>query len=130
MTPKADPEDTRWQLSTAHILSEIRAERDRQRVGEGFSRSHDDNHRAGVLARAGAAYAFVGSLDAHVRDKLLTDKGIGTHERQALVDLFPWPIGLFKMKDTARRCLIIAAAFIVAEIEKIDRARERSEGRD
>ena len=39
--------------------------------------------------------------------------------------LWPWPFGLFKPKETRRRELVIGAAFFVAEIEKIDRARAR-----
>lgn len=101
------------ELQTAQVLREIAGERDRQIHGEGFSREHDDAHVPGALARA-AAYAYWGAMLATAMKPL----------RSYLRFLWPWHVDLFKPKTCARRALVVAAAFIVAEIERHDRAKK------
>lgn len=100
-----DPTD----LSKA--MSDVMNERDRQWNEEGWTPEHDDQHVKGELARAGAAYALstacwrLGELDT-VRA------------------LWPFEWSWFKPSDD-RRELVKAAALIVAEIERLDRAVAR-----
>jgi hypothetical protein len=86
-------------------IDEIAAERMRQIESEGWSAEHDDEHRGGELALAGAAYA---THAAAFRDA------------EALV--WPWGRKWWKPKNP-RRDLVRAAALIVAEIERLDRAK-------
>jgi hypothetical protein len=96
------------------VIRDIVQERTRQIEVEGWSADHDDEHVAGDLAAAGAAYAAyaaggVGKLD----------------ERDAIHDRYRtlyWPFDDADFKPTnPRRDLVKAAALIIAEIERIDR---------
>lgn len=83
------------------VCEEIKAERLRQQRQEGWSHAHDDSHVNGELADAAAFYASV--------------KNIG--------DLWPWDSDWIK-EHKRRRQLVIAAALIVAEIERLDRCND------
>jgi hypothetical protein len=89
------------------ILEEIAAERGRQMEEEGWTPLHDDDHVAGELAKAGGCYAIWSAS---------TNRGKAGHPVQ-----WPWSPHWFK-PTTPRRDLIKAAALIVAEIERLDRA--------
>jgi len=102
------------------VIHEIDAERKRQINQEGYTQRHDDQHTSGALVFGGAVYAcFAG------------DELSGEHpkERDGVIEYYRkrWPFApnTFKPADDPRRTLIKAAAMIVAEIEKIDRAREQ-----
>jgi hypothetical protein len=83
------------------VIDEVAAERQRQITGEGYSRAHDDHeHDDGSIAIAAACYA----LPLELYD----------------VDIWPWA-GRINRKDR-RRDLVRAAALLVAEIERLDRA--------
>jgi hypothetical protein len=97
------------------VIEEVAAERRRHVEVEGWTEAHDDEHGNGELARAAAAYAFHSSAHSYGNDRRLFD--IVRIARK----LWPWGAGWWKPKD-ARRDLIRAAALIVAEIERIDRA--------
>lgn len=113
-------------MQTVRVLEEIRVERDRQRVGEGYSREHDDRYKPGELARAGAAYALFSSFADGLRATLLGEQRDFSWPRLTFARVWPWPLPLFKPKSERRRELVIAAAFLVAEIERIDRAEKRA----
>jgi len=81
---------------------DVLAERRRQVEAEGWTPHHDDCHNKGELANAAACYAA----------------GI------AIVDLWPWSRDWWKPRSH-RRNLVKAAALILAEIERIDRAAQR-----
>ena len=87
-------------------IDDVVDERQRQIGAEGFDAMHDDEHARGDLAVAGACYAL--HTDAH------PDAGDPPPE-------WPWEPQWWKPKDT-RRDLVRAAALIIAEIERIDRA--------
>lgn len=89
------------------VIEEIAAERQRQRDKEGWTDEHDDQHTDGSLATAAACYAMSGAG--------LTQTG---RIRQAL---WKWAPKWWKPKNK-RRDLIRAAALLVAEIERLDRA--------
>lgn len=86
------------------ICREIRDERYRQVDVEGFDAQRDDEYDDGFLSRCAAAYAVEGIVWSHIPTTL-------------------WPFDGWHYKPTTRRRnLIKAAALIVAEIERLDRA--------
>jgi hypothetical protein len=93
-------------------ISEIAAERMRQQQKEGWTKHHDDTHIHGEMARAAACYALhtTAADDPHPSEIVFTCNWY-----------WPWQGHWWKPKD-ARRDLIRAAALIVAEIERLDRA--------
>lgn len=95
-------------LMTA-VIDEIAAERQRQRDSEGWDDAHDDAHTDGSLATAAACYAMSGAgcqpaFIARVKSSI-----------------WKWAPTWWKPKNK-RRDLVRAAALIVAEIERLDRA--------
>jgi hypothetical protein len=87
-------------------VADIVKERCRQIESEGWTPEHDDAHAHGELAGAAACYA-IQSTDHWAKIQIPT--------------LWPWAAGWWK-PTTPRRDLIKAAALIVAEIERLDRA--------
>lgn len=83
---------------SAAIL-DVLQERQRQIEVEGWSTDRDDENRAdGSLARAAACYAVGDS------------------------SVVWWPRGWIFKRASARRMLVKAAALLIAEIERLDRA--------
>lgn len=100
------------------VIAEIAAERRRQIEVEGCTPEHDDRWIRGELAMAAATYA-------------LTAAGLVRLDGPTEINppvVWPWDREWLKPKDR-RRDLIRAAALIVAEIERLDRAAP-TEGRD
>jgi hypothetical protein len=95
-------------MSQAEI--DVLAERQRQIHAEGFDEAHDEKHEEGQLALAAICYAI--PLD-------MWDEGF--QEKY-----WPWGNEWFKPKDY-RRDLVRAAALIIAEIDRMDRAMLDSE---
>jgi len=91
------------------VIAEIAEERKRQIEVEGWTPENDDQHDGGQMARAASCYAF----HATGPSDIYTDLGPPT--------IWPWHLNWWKPKNP-RRDLIRAAALIVAEIERIDRA--------
>jgi hypothetical protein len=85
----------------------VLTERVRQVEEEGWTPEHDDEHDEGMLAQLGACYALhaAGQKDWWIRHYLLG------HEQQS------W----FKPREM-RRDFVRAAALLLAEIERLDRA--------
>lgn len=102
------------QHSRNSIHFEILAERLRQIYEEGFDTSHDDEHDAGELSGAAAAYAL------HAADALHPQSQGDAFRNGEIPDGWCWDENWFK-PTTPRQSLIKAAALIVAEIEKLDR---------
>lgn len=96
---------------TDRVIGEIRAERNRQQNDEGWTPEHDDAHVNGEMASAAACYAIAGNTGLGPADIRLN-----CHEA-----LWPWEDHWWKPR-AKRRNLIRAAALIVAEIERLDRA--------
>lgn len=99
---------TQTNVDSMAIAAEITKERCDQVAHNGWSREHDDMHDKGELAEAAAAYAIISTQQE------------GANEIAA--DL--WPLEWYGMepKEDRRRNLVTAAALIVAEIERLDRA--------
>jgi hypothetical protein len=83
-------------------IEEIYAERRYQADIAGCTLEHDDEHDNGEIGAAASAWA---------------------HPQQLVM---AWGAALDKRSETRRRQLIIAAALIVAEIERLDRAEAKA----
>jgi hypothetical protein len=95
----------------AAVIEEIVAERARQINQEGWSRDHDDTHADGEMAVAAACYASAPSMVRIEREWVKPDTPKD----------WPWRHSWWK-PGARRRNLIKAAALIIAEIERLDRA--------
>lgn len=93
------------------VITEISAERERQIQCERWLPSHDDQHTDCELSAAAACYAAHNSGGFGIHD--YDDNGVPKQ--------WPWAPEWWKPKDP-RRDLIRAAALLVAEIERSDRA--------
>lgn len=107
------------------MLAAIENERWRQITVEGFAPLNDDRHAHGQLSAAASCYTKFASLVLGANEaKRQGDKNV-PHVTRGCPPFWPWTPQWWKPK-TPRQDLIRAAALIVAEIERIDRA----EGRD
>lgn len=115
---------------TSEVLADVRAERVRQMHVEGWTEEHDDQHAAGEMARAAACYALA-AVDTKPLCATLGANFAGNTVwggQVALTTLlWPWAAKWWKPKDR-RRDLVRAAALIVAEIERLDRAAGKPQG--
>lgn len=98
------------QLSQA--ARDVLAERHRQISIEGWTPEHDDAHGDGGLASAAACYALHTEPIGNVGDYLR---------------FWPWAAEWWKPRDR-RRNIVKSGALILAELERIDRARANQEG--
>ncbi|CUJ50224.1 Uncharacterised protein [Achromobacter sp. 2789STDY5608633] len=99
-------------LSDSGALRDLLAERARQIQVEGFSLERDDSYINGELAQAAACYA----ASSQSRDI------------SYMSHLWPWAKEWWK-PGTTREDLLKAGALVLAEIERIDRARVDYAGR-
>lgn len=108
------------------VIEEIAAERTRQITKEGWTHAHDDSHSDEELAMAAALYAAPRPL-----------YDLKRHGGCCPIPFDPWPWREYDANNSyhgvvmvrmgfkphgRRRRLVIAAAMIVAEIERMDRA--------
>ena len=99
-------------------IDDIAAERLRQIGAEGWTFDHDDAHFRGELTLAAMAYCHsAATLSARGRDDTSVLRG---HP----ATYWPWDRRWWKPL-TRRRDLVRAAALIVAEIERLDRAASK-----
>jgi hypothetical protein len=103
------PVDHTW-FSQAAL--DVLAERQRQISAEGWDAAHDNEHWDGSMAQAAACYALGND---------------GVSGKREFVSLWPWDRSDWKPKDD-RRNLVRAAALILAEIERLDRASGSADG--
>ncbi|MBS7545672.1 hypothetical protein KHC19_21470 [Ancylobacter oerskovii] len=101
-------------------MIDVMNERDRQWNEEGWTPEHDDQHADGELALAAGSYC-----EGAARPTLLRRVAGAAF---TVPRLWPrgWSLDWWKPKDP-RRDLVRAAALIIAEIERIDRAAARAE---
>lgn len=86
-------------------VQEVLAERQRQIDVEGWTPEHDEDHKDGSLAVAGACYAL---------------NYPGVNIGSVIESLWPWADSWWK-PTTRRRDLVKAGALILAELERLDR---------
>ena len=99
---------------------DVIAERNRQITVEGYDLQHDDAHRNDEIA----AYATFYTMPPAVRDWPAEETGYGATWGDAII-----PVGWWPPKPCDRRQqLVKAAALLVAEIERLDRA-DKAEGK-
>jgi deoxyribodipyrimidine photolyase-like uncharacterized protein len=101
-------------------IEDIAAERRRQIEVEGWDAEHDARHSQGEIAFAAACYAAPETI---YRIEMLCS-GRDYEPKPRFSDAWPWHYTWWKRKDR-RRDLVRAAALIVAEIERLDRAAEK-----
>lgn len=97
------------------VIDEIAAERRRQLEAEGWTLDHEDSQQQGELARAAGCYALQAGWSQDPRASSWPIDAPGA---------WPWADEWWKPKDV-RRDLLRAAALIVAEIERLDRADKK-----
>lgn len=106
-------------LNRARAVEDVLAERERQKSVEGWTELHDDEHDAGQLVDAAATYILVDD-DGDIR----LGQRTGIYDMCHPIRFWPWELTWFKPTDY-RRNLVKAAALLLAEIERIDRASAR-----
>lgn len=114
----APRQETRsYTLIAGSGIDELMIERLRQISIEGFDNMHDDTLVAGELVQGAAIYALHAlAMGGRELPQQLADV-------LALAsDLYPRSLAPFKPRDT-RRDLVIAAALIFAELDRLDRIR-------
>lgn len=115
----------------------IAAERERQVAEEGWTPEHDDTHKDGEMADAGACLAATQPIFTHLHTQTQA------HQPEAFTFTTPWPMSIVdapsgaytvpwggwpKATDDRVRNLVKAGALIAAEIDRLQRATERSSG--
>ena len=96
----------------SNFLELVAKERARQINDEGYKREHDDEHTDGSLADAAACYAanhqYIWKQAPEVPDELWL--------------LWPWDIDFLKKeKHPRKKQLIISAALLMAEYDRLER---------
>lgn len=103
---------------------DVLAERERQKIVEGWTEAHDDMHDCDELAFAAVCYALPEGKRQYHRRVDGAENG-GRDATWTAPRLWPWD-GEFKATpDNRRRELVKAGALILAEIERLDRAEDR-----
>ena len=109
----------------------IARERVRQISEEGWTPKHDDGHRSGELALAAACYA-AGPKHTHIRHMLnsargMEDAGYSYDYSEAKPEQisWPWDAEWHKPGDDRIGALVKAGALIAAEIDRLQRAKEK-----
>lgn len=104
----------------------IADERRRQIHEEKWTAEHDDSHINGELAVAAACYLRGSKSSGTIR----TSEGLSYFEKHVpgsmwYVIKWPWDAGSWKPTPNRVRNLVKAAALIVAEIDRLQRLREK-----
>lgn len=110
----AEPAQAQELPALSDAARDVLAERQRQVTAEGWTPEHDDNYADGQLAYAAAAYS-VASVETS--DSLMVASQLFHRTR--------WHKEWWK-PSTPRRDMVKAAALILAEIERLDRAAIRA----
>lgn len=113
-------------LVPSQALADVVAERRRQVEAEGWTAEHDDSHDKGEMVAAAVNYAAAAVIT--------TCLGGERYKAGPPLDNMGWAIGWrwaphWWKPGTVRRMLVKAAALIIAEIERLDRADARKAGR-
>lgn len=101
---------------------DVVAERERQIGAKGFTPDHDSSHDERELARAAGCY-----LDHYIERQWVFEHKPDNYTSEEMPDNWPWDSDYWKPK-APRRDLVRAAALIIAEIERLDRAAAMQRG--
>ncbi|MER9436668.1 hypothetical protein NKJ04_17395 [Mesorhizobium sp. M0618] len=107
-----------------NAIESIVAERKRQIEGYGWNVEKDDQYTEGQLARAGGIYALVAGANATDYRNAIGGYSMNDYLRTVLDHYWPFDRSWWKPTNR-RRDLVKAGALIVAEIERLDRAKAR-----
>lgn len=119
---KADLAHLRQFVPSSKAARDVLAERARQIETEGWTADHDDEwHDRGELARAAGCYALHAGARGAWSESSYRKAAPLYHDPVEGHELWPFGAEWWKPKDP-RRDLVRAAALILAEIERIDRA--------
>jgi len=112
---------TKKGFEMSKAIDDVVAERKRQIEEEGWTEAHDDQHDDRSLALAGARYAHNYVSRAWIMDDF--DDGADRYKAEDAPYEWPtsWHEDWWKPKNP-RRDLVRAAALLIAEIERLDRA--------
>lgn len=103
----------------AKAIMDVFRERHRQQheqAGEGFTAEHDDRHAKGELVAAAVCYVL--SQCKRLTMGMLVD---------VVNRIWPFEVKWLAKGHGDRRSLVIAAALLIAEIERLDRAAARAQ---
>lgn len=100
----------------AQVLREVEAERCAQ-VAKGYDAVHDDGHGSGEIGLAAVLYAMPPGASLTVKDADVSTLNKAVEIRGE---------GAANLMSDGRRRLIIAAALVIAEIERLGRAAGRA----
>lgn len=106
--------------------TDVLAERRRQVEGEGFAVERDDQYTKGELALAAASYSAQVGLVAKICAACGEGLSPEQYARAPAPVYWPWSAAWWK-PVSQRRDLVRAAALILAEIERLDRASAGTE---
>lgn len=107
-------------------VSSVLTERNRQWAVEGFDPARDDQYVRGELALAATCYVAHVGLSQELEAKLGEKFDAEQHRTMPALHFWPWSRDWWKPTDR-RRDLVKAAALIIAEIERLDRAAAQAE---
>lgn len=96
----------------------IAAERERQQTVEGWTPEHDDEHETGEML--GAATSYLQEGYAQIFEDAAPPSVNGHGE-------WPWDMKWWKPSPDPVRNLVKAGALIAAEIDRLQRAKERDD---
>lgn len=118
---------------TQKIVERLLAERVRQINEKGWTTRHDDGHENGELSKAAACYALGSisvsaqheSLEFATTTEIIIDPFLKVHRQERGYSSVVSPIKETIEKKTRIRQLEIAGAFIIAEIERLERLEQK-----
>lgn len=120
-------ERKKWQAAKAQAVPEgfaikdVINERQRQISHEFYSTEHDDEYKSNELLRAAVCYAENVLSRGWIHR---SSPNSGIYQSEEVPDFWPWDQDFWKPKSP-RKDLVRAAALLIAEIERIDRAQEQ-----
>lgn len=94
----------------------IAAERERQVSVEGWTPEHDDDHDMGEMAAAAMCYA----------ELCVDDEIVEVDSTDLFFSWWPWDMEWWKPSDVPIRNLVKAGALLAAEIDRLQRAKEKA----
>lgn len=108
----------------SQAAKDVLAERQRQISVEGWTPAHDDSHHRGEMALAASSYALAAATRMQYRPNAeVYASTIDPGHR------WPWDRKWWK-PTTPRRDMVKAAALILAEIERLDRAAPQEQSHE